>query len=56
MDQEQFRIADKSAFVSNKKAKNEFGWIPVRDDLSMLIEAYESYQNGKKLKLHDSHL
>lgn len=56
MDQEQFRIADKSMFVSNEKAKSKLDWMPTKDDLSMLVEAYESYRNGKKLTFNNNNL
>ena len=56
MDQEQFRIADRSMFVSNEKAKSKLDWMPKKDDLSMLVEAYESYQNGKKPTFNDNDL
>ena len=41
---EQYRLADKNFIVSIEKAQTELGWHPQKDDLEMMIDAYNYWK------------
>lgn len=54
MDPEQYMIADETCVLDVTKAERDLGWKPKYNDSDLLIVAYRSYKEKKKLKAEEA--